>query len=197
MQILEKVCSSDKPALSTSLCRIRELLWIKELGTAKPYGYNDQLKGFRTLSSTSRKKANIYATKKTHPQPESSISTLADLMDMTDQPEGVHKINTILFSVSFPQLCVLQELALQSDNYDFSSAEYRVVAIILDIANYRSFKPVRSDVPVDPPKNFMKIKFMNKAIDVVNLPAIVRSKSGAERIPVYFRNKEPPVISYD
>ena len=43
----------------------------------------------------------------------------------------------------------------------------------------------------------MKIKFMNKAIDVINLPAILRSKSVAERIPVYFRNKEPPIISYE
>ena len=60
-----------------------------------------------------------------------------------------------------------KELTLESDNYDFSSDEYRVVAITLDIANYRLFKPVRSDVPDDPPKNFMKIKFMNKAIHVV------------------------------
>ena len=45
VQILEKVYSSDKPALSTSLRRIRELHWINELGTAKPYGFNNQIKG--------------------------------------------------------------------------------------------------------------------------------------------------------
>ena len=70
------------------------------------------------------------------------MNTLVDRVDMIDQP-GVHKINIILLSVSFPQLRVLQQLALESDNYDFSSAEYRVVAIILDIANYRLFKPVK------------------------------------------------------
>ena len=122
------------------------------------------------------------------------MNTLVDLVDMTNQPEGVHKINTILFSVSLPQLCVLQDLALESDNYDFS-AEYRVVSIILNIANYRLFKPVRSDVPVDPRKYFMKVKFMNKATDAINLPAILRSTSAAKRIPVYFRNREPPIIS--
>ena len=73
---------------------------------------------------------------KNPPQPESSMNILVDPVDMIDQPEGVHKINTILLSVSFPQLRVLQELTLESDNYDFSSAEYRVFAIILDIANY-------------------------------------------------------------
>ena len=51
------------------------------------------------------------------------MNTLVDLMDMINEPEGVHKINTVLFSVSFPQLRVLQESALESDNYDFSSAE--------------------------------------------------------------------------
>ena len=42
---------------------------------------------------------------------------------MIDRPKGVHKINTILFSVSFPKLRFVQELALESDNYNFSSAE--------------------------------------------------------------------------
>ena len=62
VQILEKVYhSSENPTLLTSLCRTRELFWIKELGTAKPYGFNDQIKGVGTLSSISCKKANIYS----------------------------------------------------------------------------------------------------------------------------------------
>ena len=161
VQILENVYSSDRSALSSSLRRIRELHWIKELGNAKPYGFNDQIKGVGTFRGTSCKKTNIYALfnkhprrkrshgkrhyKKKPPQPESSINTLVDLVDMIDH---VHKINAILFSVSFPQLRVPQELALEPDNYDSSLAEYRVVAIILDIAKYRLFKPVRSDVLV-------------------------------------------------
>ena len=38
---------------------------------------------------------------------------------------------------------------------------------------------------------------MNKAIDATNLSAILRSKSVAERIPVYFRNKEPPIRKHE
>ena len=38
---------------------------------------------------------------------------------------------------------------------------------------------------------------MNKEIDAINLPAILQSKSAAERTPVYFRNKEPPIIFYE
>ena len=125
------------------------------------------------------------------------MSTLVDLVDMIEKPEGVHKINTKLFSISFPQVRGLQELALESTNFDYSSAEYRVTAIILDIANYRLFRPVRSDLPTEKPKHFMKIKFFNEAIDSINLPALLRSTSVTDKIPVYFRDKEPPIVSYE
>ena len=124
------------------------------------------------------------------------MSTLVDLVDTFEKPEGVQKINTKLFSISFPQLRCLQEVALEPTNFDYSSAEYRVIAIILDIANFRLFRPVRSDVPAENPKHFMKIKFFNKAVDAINLPALLRSTSVTNKIPVYFRDKEPPIVSY-
>ena len=62
VQIIEKVYhSSENPTLLSSFRRTRELFWIKELGTAKPYGFNDQIKGVGTLSSISYKKTNIYS----------------------------------------------------------------------------------------------------------------------------------------
>ena len=121
------------------------------------------------------------------------MSTLVDLVDMIEKPEGVHKINTKLFSISFPQLRGLQELALESTNFDYSFAEYRVTAIILDIANYRLFRPVKSDVPAEKPKPFMKIKFLNKTVVPIHLPALLGSTSVTDKIPVYFRDKEPPL----
>ena len=213
VQILEKIYhSSGSPSLSTPLRRERELFWIKELGTAKPYGFNDQIKGVGTLSSTSCKKTNVYTLfnkhqrwKRSHgkrhynkkaPQPESSIDALIALIDMIDQPEGVHKIKTHLFSMSLPQLSSLQEIALESTNTDFSSAEYRVTSIILDISHYRLFNPVKSNVPAENPKHFMKIKFLHKGIDAINLPQLLRSRSVLDKIPAYFKDKEPPIISY-
>ena len=141
MQILEKVYhSSENPTLLTSFRRTRELFWIKELATTKPYGFNDQIKLVSTLSSISCKKTNTYSLfnkqprrKRSHakrhynkraPQPDVAMSTLVDLVDMIEEPEGVHKINTKLFSISFPQLRSLQELALESTNFDYSSTEY-------------------------------------------------------------------------
>ena len=105
---------------------------------------------------------------------------------MIDQPEGVHKIKTHLFSMSLPQLSSLQERkALECTNTDFSSAECRVASIILDISHHRIFKPVKSDVPAEKPKHFMKINF----------PQLLSSQS-MDKIPAYFKDKEPPIISY-
>ena len=106
-------------------------------------------------------------------QPDVTMSMLVDLVDMIEKPEGVHNINTQLFPISFPMVSSLQELALESTNFDHSSAEYRETAIIMDIANYRLFRPMRSDVPAKRPKHFMKIKFLNIAVDAISLTALI------------------------
>ena len=205
--------SSENPVNIRLHRRLRELYWIKELGTAAPYGCNHQIKGVGTLSSPSCKDTNVpgifnkqqrrkrshghrHYSKKT-PQLDSSIDTFIDLIDSIDQPQGVHKIKTTLFSISLPKLRELQSLALESTNYDYESAEYRVTAIILDTAQYRLFRPVRSDLlSTDAKTHFIKLDFINKGIDAVNLPSILRSKLVTETVSTYFKEKEPPIISY-
>ena len=114
-----------------------------------------------------------------------------------DQPQGVHRIKTTLFSISLPKLLELQSLAQESTNYDYESAKYRVTAIILDISQYRLFRPVHSDLlNTDAKTHFIKLNFVNKGIDAINLPSILRSKPVIETVPTYFEEKESPVISY-
>ena len=56
--------------------------------------------------------------------------------------------------------------------------------IILDIANYSLFRPVRSE-----------IKHLNKAVDAINFPLLLRSTSVTDKIPVYLGDIEPPIVS--
>ena len=56
---------------------------------------------------------------------------------------------------------------------------------------------MRNDVPMEKPRNVMEIKFFNKAEDAITLSALLRSTSVVGRIPVYFRDKEPPIVSYE
>ena len=108
--------------------------------------------------------------------------TLVDIVAMIDQSEGVHHIR--LFSMSIPEICHLQQLALESTNNDNFSAEYTATAIILDIAQHRLFRPVRSDVQVEKPKYSMKIKYLHKGIDAINLPGLLRSNLVTNKVPV-------------
>ena len=45
--------------------------------------------------------------------------------------------------------------------------------------------------------NFMKIKFFNKVVDAINLSALLRLTSVIDKIPVYFKDKEPRIVSYE
>ena len=127
---------------------------------------------FSTNNNDEREAMDIGITTKS-PQLDSSIDTLVNLIDSIDQPQGVHKIKTTLFSISLPKLHELQSLALESTNYDYESAEYRATAIILDTAQYRLFRPIRSDIlSTDAKTHFIKLDFINEGIDAVNLPSI-------------------------
>ena len=85
-------------------------------------------------------------------------------------------------------------LGLESTNYDYESAEYGVTAIILDTAQYRLFRPVRSDIlSTDAKTHFIRLDFINRGIDAVNLPSILRSKSIIETVPTYFKEQVTPI----
>ena len=59
------------------------------------------------------------------------------------------------------------------------------------------FRPVRNDLlSTDAKTHFIKLDFINKGIDPVNLPSILRSKSVIETVSTYFKENEPPIISF-
>ena len=45
-------------------------------------------------------------------------------------------------------------------------------------------------------RHFIKIQFVNKGIEFINLPIIFKDKSVISSIPTYFENKESPIICY-
>ena len=51
------------------------------------------------------------------------LDSNVNLIGSIDQPQGVHKIKTMLFSSSLPKLRELQSLSQESTNYDYESAE--------------------------------------------------------------------------
>ena len=52
-------------------------------------------------------------------------------------------------------------------------------------------------IPQLPPKTqFIKIKFINQGLDLLNISKIFRDHRGASKIPQYFENLDPPLICY-
>ena len=45
-------------------------------------------------------------------------------------------------------------------------------------------------------RHFIKIPFINKGMDFIDLPSIFQDKSVSSSIPDYFQNSEPPIICY-
>ena len=45
-------------------------------------------------------------------------------------------------------------------------------------------------------RHLIKIQFVNKGIESINLPSIFKAKSVISSIPTYFENKESPIICY-
>ena len=45
-------------------------------------------------------------------------------------------------------------------------------------------------------RHFIKIQFVNKGVEFINLPNIFKDKSVISSIPTYFENKESPMICY-
>ena len=52
------------------------------------------------------------------------------------------------------------------------------------------------DSEIDHIRHLIKIQFVNKGIELINLPSIFKDKSVISSIPTYFENKESPIICY-
>ena len=50
------------------------------------------------------------------------------------------------------------------------------------------------DSKINQIRHFIKIQFVNKGIESLNLPSIFKDKSVVFSIPTYFENKESPII---
>ena len=52
------------------------------------------------------------------------------------------------------------------------------------------------DAEISHQRHFIKIPFINKGMDFIDLPSIFQDKSVTSSIPDYFENSEPPIICY-
>ena len=115
VRILEKIYHpSNSSKLSRSYRKQREHYWMTELGTAMPYGCNDNILGVGNLSSPRGNRVNVMGLFNSHVRRRRShghrhgntnrTPKFHDLLPLLNQPLGVHKIRTSLFACSLQSL---------------------------------------------------------------------------------------------
>lgn len=202
LEIIEKLPDQSKREFIRSR-RECELKWIKKLQTAYPLGLNDNIMGQGNISQRAsinimnisspklrhrrshgrRQNYNIRHKKKTN-------ITVKDLY-IIFKNNGRHGLFTRLCSIPITNL---YKISLECDTMSFNSPLYECSKII-DAFCYHRLYP-RIDQLEDHVKHFLKIKYINKGIDLIDISSIFRDHEVQNLIPVYFDNREMPVISY-
>ena len=164
----------------------REEHWIRQLGTAAPYGFNDHIDSIGNLTIPGCQSVNVLnlfgRTSRRHRshgsrrynKPEIHNVSFDGLLPFVNLQLGLHHIRTRLYSLPLKTLHVLYESTLTLHFTDVGSPEHRLQGIILDISSNRLFKVVRvCDSIKTKNRPFLKIKFANGGIDALNLSNIL------------------------
>ena len=141
VRVIEKIYHhTNDPKLSTSYRRRREEFWIKELGTAMPYGCNDKVDSVGNLSSPGCSGINVIdlfntseRRRRSHGHRHYTSPSLHDisigaLLPHVNKPLGIHYIRTKLFGIPLSRLHTLFVQCQSNSTPDQYSPEYRLTA---------------------------------------------------------------------
>ena len=117
--------------------------------------------------------------------------TLRDLAAKLD----VHGRHYMLSYLSSFTISVLHSLDTEANKfYDRTNRLYDA-ALLTGCYTQHALRPV-IDSNINHIRHFMKIPFINKGMDFIDLPSIFSDKSVQSSIPNYFKNYEVPIICY-
>lgn len=181
---------------------VRELFWIKRLQTAYPLGLNDKILGQGNISKTHIDVINIVDKRlrnnRSHGKRKNRNQrikhrinyTLADLLSIIKN-NGRHQVLCKLGQIPISKLYAI---FLECDKISFFSPFYEYTRIITAFCHHRLFPII--DKPENHKRHFLKLKYINRGIDFINLSSIFNDSSVYSLIPPYFDNIEQPIISY-
>ena len=198
--------SADQIDKSLAKIRIeREKYWITTLQTTYPFGLNSRLKGIGDFNPSQgnyaifggrRRRKNKRHSRRKPRRLRVKFDISLDYINKKHQElvnkEGyIHFFKTFIYGLPRLQLQVLYH-NVQNQDIDI---DIRIKDLIIMVANLRLFKPVQVTKTVNK-RAYFHINFRDKGLDYINLSGILRSKNILDKIPVYFTEKEPPIIGY-
>ena len=90
---------------------------------------------------------------------------------------------------------VLRILDIEANRFYDRKHQMYEAALLTRCYTQHALRPF-IDADINHQRHFIKIPFINKGMDVIDLPSIFQDKSVTSSIPDYFQNSEPPIICY-
>lgn len=184
--------------------QMAELEWIKKLQTPYPLGLNDNIyqQGnisnnpdidiFSILSLKRRKRRSHGRRTNGNIRRRSKIIVSVRELHSLFKRSGRHALLSRLTTLSISSLKKLDDEA--DDIYIRSNPLYEVASIIQSYTQHVLRPHIDSDS--QHVRHFLKISYLNKGIDFIDLASIFKDKRVADKVPKYFKNIEPPMICY-
>ena len=184
----------------------REKFWITTLQTAYPFGLNSRVKGigdfnpsqssYHDFGGRRRRRNKRHSRRKPKRLRLKSDISLSFInkkhQELMNESGYIHYFKTFLYGLPRLQLLTLYE-DIQSQQTDIDN---RIKDLVVMISNLRLFRPTQISKVNESKREFFHIDFRDKGLDHINLSGILRTKTVVDKIPVYFSDKEPPIIGY-
>ena len=181
-----------------------ELQWIKKLQTPFPLGLNDNIYQIGNISkdtgidifslfSSRRRKTRSHGRRRNRNIKRKNRKDLSLLTLHTIRKQsGTHGMLSVLASAPITKLLTLDSEASQIIS---RNDPLYMTACITESFTQHKLRP-HIDDKLHHKRYFLKINFLNKGIDLIDLPSIFNNKEVAMMVPSYFKNREPPLICY-
>ena len=196
----------DSVHLEKSVSKLRyerEKYWISTLQTAYPFGLNSRVKGvgdfnpnqaiFQNFGGRGRRKKKHSRRKPKRLRVKNDISIefiLKKHEELSNKNNYIHFFKTFLYGLPRLELQVL----LQKIQNSLLNIDERVKDLVKLVSHQRLYQPVQISKAKN--KDYYHLNFRDKGLDYINIGSILRSHNIQNKIPIYFTNKEPPVIGY-
>lgn len=206
IQPVEKVTYDDNTTSSfkTKARLISEHKWIKNLQTGFPLGLNDSILGLGLISKepsidvfsifSFRKRKSRSHGKRKNGNIKRKLRKKASVLELHNLllNAGRHSMLSRLCSLSITSL---REVDEEADSIILQSNPLYKTASLIQSYSQHVLRP-HIDKISDHKRSFLKVKFLNKGIDFIDLQSIFRDSKVRDSIPKYFKNTEPPIICY-
>ena len=132
-----------------------------------------------------RKKGNANEKKRAVKRTNTSLTDLSKVLE-------AHGRHSMLSFLSFLPISVLLILDTEANKFYDRNHQLYDAALLTKCYTQHALRPF-IDSETNHKRHFIKLPFINKGIEFIDLASIFKDRSVTSSIPTYFQNSEPPI----